>query len=138
VVVYSDSRVHFLTHSTQCVGALLNRAAMLLHYGPRLLTRMLLRFDFNYLEQILAIASPPYLLAFLALALITFAKTQNMAAIPGTDTFWIVTTGLVLALNVLGLVVARCRANDYATMLFYTPITYLFGIVASPLAFYSY
>lgn len=138
VVVYSDSDVHFLSHFTQCIGALFNRINLLFHYGPRLLTRLLMRFDLNYLEQCSAIVAPPFLITFMALALVTYLTAQTHAGIPGAPLTWGVIATFTMLLNVMAMVVARCKPDDYAAMLFYTPISYFFGILASPIALYSY
>lgn len=138
VVVYSDSTIPFLEHFTQCAGAFFNRFVLLWRYGPLLLTRMALRFDLSYLEQLVSVISPPYLLTLIALIGITTLKLKTTYPIPGDLTFWSVITGMTLLLNVLGLVVARCKPQDYTSMLVYTPIAYLFGLIASPLALYGY
>lgn len=137
VVVYADSNVSFLGYLTQCVGTIFNRATLLLHYGPRLLSRVLMRFDWNDLEQWLAIVTPPYLFTFLAMATLSVLKAITPWPIPADSTFWAISATLVLVLNVLALVVARGRVNDYISMLVYTPISYLFAFLASPLAIYA-
>jgi hypothetical protein len=138
VVVYSDSNVHFLNHFTQCIGTLFNRISLLFHYGPRLLTRLLMRFDLNYLEQCSAIVAPPFLITFMALVLITYLKASNTLDIPGTALTWGIVATLSMLLNIMSMVVARCKPDDYAAMLFYTPISYFFGVLTSPIALYSY
>jgi len=138
VVVYSDSTVPFLEHFTLCAGAFFNRISLLWRYGPLLLTRMVLRFDFNYLEQLLSIVTPPYLMTLMALITITALKFKTTYPIPGDAAFWSVVTGVTFLLNVLGLVVARCKPHEYTAMLVYTPISYLFGLIASPVALYGY
>jgi hypothetical protein len=137
VVVYSDSNVNFLNHFTQCVGTVLNRASLLLHYGPRLLSRVMVRFDWNDLEQWLAIVSPPYLFICLALVALTVLDAVTPWPIPASPMFWGVSAALVMVLNVLALVVARGKVNDYISMLVYTPLSYLFALLASPLAIYG-
>lgn len=138
VVVYSDSTVPFLEHFTLCAGAFFNRISLLWRYGPLLLTRMVLRFDFNYIEQLLSIVTPPYFLTLMALMTVTVLKFKAVTPLPGDTVFWSVVTGLTFLLNVLALVVARCKPHDYTAMLVYTPISYLFGLIASPVALYSY
>jgi hypothetical protein len=138
VVVYSDSDVHFLNHFTHCVGAFFNRINLLIRYGPRLLTRLFVRFDLNYLEQLSSIAAPPYLVTFMTLALLTYLDAGTELPIPGEPMFWGIVAVLTLVLNIMSVVVARGKPDDYAAMLFYTPIAYFFGVVASPVALYAY
>src|SRR5690606_38085398 len=88
VVVYSDSRVSFLEHLTRCVGSFFNRTNLLLRYGPRLLARLVVRFDLNYLEQLLSIIKPPFMVT--PLLLFGFALYIQMAhaAKPGDALLW--------------------------------------------------
>jgi hypothetical protein len=137
VVVYSDSHLNFLNHVSQCAGTTFNRAMLLLHYGPRLLSRVVMRFDWNDLEQSLAIITPPYLSVFLALVALTVLDAVTPWPVPGSPMLWGTSATLVLVLNILGLVVARGKVVDYTAMLFYTPLTYLMAFFASPLAIYG-
>jgi len=137
VVVYADSNLNFLDHVTRCVGTVFNRLSLLVHYGPRLLSRVVARFDWNDLEQWLAIVTPPYLFTFLAMVVLAMLDANTPWAIPANPLFWGISATLVLVLNVLGLVVARGKGSDYAAMLFHTPLSYLMGFLASPLAIYG-
>jgi hypothetical protein len=138
VVVYSDSDLHFLEQMTMCTGALFNRAQLLFRYGPRLLTRMLFRFDVNYLEQFISIIKPPFFMAFMGLVVLGLLDWLTLIPIPGDERLWAGVAGIALLLNVISLVVARCKGDDYLTMLFYTPVVYLFGLVTSPVALFTY
>lgn len=138
VVVYSDARVDFLPHCTLAMGAFLNRVKLLIRYGPRLFTRLLLRFDFNYLEQILAIMMPPFFLTFIGAVVMAVLSLQTRLPLPGGFVFWVVVAGLILLLDVMALVVSRCKSNDYPTLLFLTPLTYALSLLASPLSLYQY
>lgn len=136
VVVYADSDTHFLQHLTLSVGAFFNRLRLLGTYGPKLLTRAL---HLNHLELLLDTIKLPYLATLLVLGTLAILDLKsNIPIPPDQDWFWAVVAMLTLALNVAGLVVARCKASDYVTMLFTTPITYLFGLVASPIALFNY
>ncbi len=138
VVVYTDSKVEPLEFFTQCVGTLLNRLSLLAKYGPALTTRMLMRFDLNYFEQFMATISPPYFMAFIAITVITVMKLKTPLPIPGEPMFWAVIGTLTLILNIMGLVVARCKASDYATMTVFTPLAYTLGAILSPISLFSY
>jgi len=139
VVVYSDSSVPFLEHFTLCAGSFFNRLNLLGRYGPLLLSRLIFRFDFNYIEQLLSLVTPPYFLTLMALALVTAAKFKTVSLpIPGDALLWAIITAVTLVLNVMALVVARCKSTDYTAMVVYTPISYLFGLIASPVALYGY
>jgi hypothetical protein len=135
VVVYSDSDVDFMDHLTLCVGTLLNRLRLLATYGPPLLTRMLLRFDINNLEQLFSIVKPPYLAITLFLLVMAIVSLQK--PVPGGMVFWTVTALLTLSVQVLALVVARCKANDFAAMIFHTPVAYMLGLLTSPLGLFN-
>lgn len=137
VVVYSDSQLSFLNHITQCAGTFFNRLTLLAYYGPRLLSRVFVRFDWNDLEQWLAIVTPPYFFTFLAMVILAVMDAQTPWPIPGNPMLWGIFATLVLVLNVLGLVVARGKGNDYTAMLIDTPLTYLMAFLASPLAIYG-
>lgn len=137
VVVYSDSRVSFLCHLTRCVGSFFNRLNLLLFYGPRLLTRMIVRFDLNYLEQILAIVKPPFMVA--TLLLFGFALYSQMHKPPvGDPLLWSVAGMAALVFSLMGLWVARCKPADYITMLIFTPLIYVAEVVALPVALFNY
>ena len=137
VVIYADSQVNLLGFFTQSVGTFFNRLRLLVHYGPRLLSRVLVRFDWNDLEQALAIVTPPYLFPVLALATVALLDRLTPLPIPGNPVIWSILTALALGLNVLGLLVARGKLNDYIAMLVYTPLSYGLALVASPLSFYG-
>ncbi len=138
VVVYSDSDVHFLHHLTLCVGAAFNRINLLLQYGPRLLTRLILRFDLNYLEQLTAIVRPSDFLTLAAFATLAILDAKSAIPIPGEPLWWAAAACAVIVLNVVSLAVARCKPNDYITLFVYTPVVYVFGLVALPLGFFTY
>lgn len=138
VVVYADSRINALDHFTLSVGALFNRLSLLARYGPALLTRMVLRFDFNHLEHLLATVNPPYLMALVLAITLGVLDSKTMIPIPGEPVFWAAVSALTLVLNVMALVVSRCKSSDYATMLVFTPLSYLLGALLSPLSIYNF
>lgn len=138
VVVYSDSHVNALEHFTLCAGAVINRLSLLARYGPALLMRMLTRVDLNHLEHLLATVSPPYFMAFILLVMLAVLDQKTLIPIPGEPLLWGVAASLTLVLNFMGLVVARCKANDYATMLVFTPLAYLLGLITSPVTLFGY
>jgi hypothetical protein len=133
VVVYTDSDAHFLHHLTLSIGAFFNRLRLLVHYGPRLLTRMLTRFDLNYLELMFSIIKPPYLATLLTMVVLAAASALPALNIPGGTVFWAVTASLLFGIEVLALVVARCKGSDYAAMIFHTPLVYALSMLASPI-----
>jgi hypothetical protein len=133
VVVYTDSDAHFLHHLTLSIGAFFNRLRLLVNYGPRLLTRMLTRFDLNYLELMFSIIKPPYLATLLTMVVLAAASALPALNIPGGTVFWAVTASLLFAIEVLALVVARCKGSDYAALIFHTPLVYALSVLASPI-----
>lgn len=137
VVVYTDSQIHFLEYLTLCVGAFVNRLRLLGQYGPRLLTRLLFRFDMNYLEQLFSIVKPPYLSLSIVLFLMA-AWAYQTPRVPGGAIFWTITALLTFSLQVMALVVARGKSNDYSAMLFSTPVAYFFALLALPLGIFNY
>jgi len=73
----------------------------------------------------------------LALVGLTVLSAYTHGSIPGSPIFWGVSATLVLILNVLGLVVARGKVNDYIAMLIYTPLSYAMAFLTSPAAIYQ-
>lgn len=138
VVVYSDSHVSFIEQLTRSVGTFFNRLNLLFQYSPRLLTRMIVRFDFNYLEQLLAIIKPPYMMSTLLLMGLALLDHFQPDRVAGSSLFWTVTVVGALLLNIMGLWVARCKPADYVTMLILTPIVYMLSLLTSPLALFNY
>ncbi|WP_373532632.1 hypothetical protein [Vampirovibrio sp.] len=138
VVVYADSRVNALDYFTRCIGTLFNRLSILARYGPALLTRLVLRFDFNHVEHLIATVNPPYLMAFMLVIVLGLLDKRTQIPIPGEPLFWGVVAALTLVLNAMALVVARCKPNDYATMLIFTPLSYVLGVALSPLSIYNF
>lgn len=138
VVVYSDSRVNALDHFTLCFGAALNRLSLLVKYGPLMLTRMLLRFDFNHVENLISTVNPPYFMAFLLIATLAILDERSQIPIFWEPLYWGVVAALTLVLNVMALVVSRCKANDYVTMIIFTPLAYVLGILTSPFSLFGY
>jgi hypothetical protein len=136
VVVYSDAQVDFLKYLTRCVGTLWNRLHLLGQYGPRLLGQVVLHFDWNELEQGLAILTPPFLLTCLSLTVLTILSAQPALRIPGSPLLWGIAATLTMVLHVLAVVVARGKLSDYTAMLFYTPFSYALALAASPVAVY--
>ena len=134
VVVYSDSRISFLNHLTRCVGSFFNRANLLLRYGPRLLARLILRFDLNYLEQLLSIIKPP----FMVTPMLLFGFALYNAAKPGDSMLWSSAGMAALIFSLMGLWVARCKPADYITMLVFTPLIYVAELFALPIAVFNY
>ncbi len=134
VVVYADSDVHFLHYLTRCVGTFFNRLRLLSQYGPALLMKALVRFDFNYLEQAVSIVKPPFFLGPLVLLGLAALDRYQIVSVPGDTTLWLGLGATFLALNLLGLVVSRCRLGEYATLLFWTPVVTLMALVALPVA----
>lgn len=138
VVVYADSDVNFLHHLVTCVGTFFNRLRLLAKYAPRLLGKVVMRFDLNYLELLFSIVKPPYFATFLLLVCFAVADAFTMVPIPGNKFFWPITGVLLLGLEVLSLVVARCKGSDYAAMFFQTPLVYALSVLASPLGLVIY
>lgn len=137
VVVYTDSQVDAQEYFTRCAGAWFNRLSLITTYGPALLTRTLLRFDLNHVENLLAAVSPPYFMPFLMVLTLGLLDQFTLIPIPGEPLFWGVIAALTLVLNVMGLVVARSKAADYATMIIFTPLAYALGALFSPLSCYN-
>lgn len=138
VVVYSDSRVSALDHFTLCVGTFFNRLSLVFKYGPALLTRMLMRFDMNHFENLMGTISPPYFMTFLALATLAVLDSKTLIPIFWEPLYWGIVATLTLVLNVMALVVSRCKANDYATMIVFTPLAYVLGLLTAPISLFSY
>lgn len=134
VVVYADSDAHFLHHLTRSVGAFFNRLRLLLQYGPSLVMKSLARLDYNYLEQAVSILKPPYFAGVLGLLTLAALDRYTLIPIPGEPWIWGTLAGTFLILNVMGLFVARCRLNEYGTLLFWTPVVYLMSLIALPVA----
>jgi hypothetical protein len=138
VVVYTDSRINAVDHFTRCVGTVFNRLSILARYGPALLTRLLLRFNFNQVEHLIATLNPPYFMSFLLVVTLGLLDHKTLIPIPGEPLFWGVVAALALVLNAMALVVSRCKPNDYGTMLVFTPLSYILGAVLSPLSIYNF
>jgi hypothetical protein len=138
VVVYADSRINALDHFTRCVGTVFNRLSILARYGPALLTSLVLRFNFNHVEHLIATLNPPYFMAFMLVIALGLFDQKTLIPIPGEPVFWGVVAALTLVLNAMALVVSRCKPNDYGTMLVFTPLSYLLGAVLSPLSIYTF
>ena len=135
VVVYADADVHFMRHLTRCAGAGINRLRLLTAYGPKLLGKLVTRLDPNYFEQLLSIVNPPFMLGTFAMLLMGALSASGKLSIPGEPIFWLGLGGLFLATHLAGLFVARCRGNDIATALFWTPVVYALSLIALPVAY---
>ncbi len=134
VVVYSDEPIRFLPYLTDCVGAFFNRFQIALGYSLPLLFRSLVRLDFSYFEEFLTVLKPPHFITGLLLSVIAAAAWFSPFMVPGSAEVWALFALSVVVLNLLSLVVARCKANDYVTAIFWTPLVYALGLLASPIA----
>jgi hypothetical protein len=132
VVVYADAEVDFLERVVVGTGSVFNRLRLLLSYGPRLLTGMLLRFDAHSLASLAAIFRPPtMLLSILGVAMAVL--TLSVPALASEKPFWLTVVIGSLILNLLALSVGRCRTVDFVTLLIHTPLAYLCTLLASPI-----
>ncbi|HEY9745595.1 MAG TPA: hypothetical protein V6C99_05205, partial [Oculatellaceae cyanobacterium] len=138
VVVYSDPGISVLDYLTRCVGTVFNRMGLLLFYGPRLLSRLIMRFDLNYLEQLFSIVKPPTMMLPALLMIAALVVQFNPGVLPGSTLFWQASGLTALLFSVMGLWVARCKPADYVTLLFLMPLMYVGGLLASPIALFNY
>lgn len=134
VVVYSDEPIRFLPYLTDCVGAFFNRFQIAARYSLPLLFRSLIRLDFGYLEEFLTVLKPPHFLTGVLLTALAIGAYLNPFLIPGRAELWGLFALSVVALNLLSMVVARCKTNDYVSAFLWTPLVYTVGLLASPIA----
>ncbi len=138
VVVYSDEAFDFIPFITNCVGAFFNRIQVFTRYGLPLLFRSLIRLDFAYIEEFITVIKPPHFMAGMLFALLAYLALEYPVTVPGDPIIWASFAGTVFVLHILSLLVARSKANDYATSILWTPLLYIAGIISIPVALINF
>jgi hypothetical protein len=134
ITIYSNEKSDFIGYLTLCLASIMNRVQMFINYSHLLVTRALLKANFNALEQIASTLKPPHFVFGFILAYLTYLAHMGHSSIPGNETTWFTLTLAYVGLQLFSLFVARARGSDYLTFFVWTPTVYVMSVLALPWA----
>lgn len=138
VVVYSDEQTDVDAVATHFLASTVNRLQLFFLYSARLLFHAVKKQNFGYFEHLLSLIKPPHFLVGLFLVVMTILAHQSPNTTLGGEASWAVLAGGYFLTQMMAMFVARCRMYDYGTFFLCTPLVYMSGLIALPLATFRY
>lgn len=138
MVVYSDSNLNMVEQTSLQISTFVNRMVLFIEYGTKLLSKMVLRFDYTAIDHLISLFTPPLMVMALLLTGLSILDVTNEYSVPGPSFLWSLTALSTLGLGLIALGVSRCKVSDLMTLLFYVPAAYLGSLISLPVALPSY
>ncbi len=126
VVVYKEENVELASLMKNNIKAVLNRLRLIPRYSLQLLLQMVTRGDLNAIEQIWSLFKPPaFILGAVSVAFTLLSHGRMLY-------YWAAFAGVFVGIQLVSLLVARCRFKDFMSAALLTPTAYVIGLVSLP------
>lgn len=134
VVVYRKTLVGFWPLIETPWQHLLERLQMMQQYAIPLLVNSIMRFRLGDIERLFSLILPNVTLTWMGLLLFGFLSSQGVAGVELISSgLWYSFALVTIVLQVLGLLIARCRASDVVAAFFWEPIQTIAAVGLSPM-----
>ncbi|MDX2084214.1 MAG: hypothetical protein SFZ03_02360 [Candidatus Melainabacteria bacterium] len=145
VVVFQDEPLHFTQLCEQVAEKLQTRLHCLTRYSLPFIFQALTARRLGALDQLTDLLSPSTFwvgvlllgLAWMDANAVLETLTAQRFELPANPAWWLSFLGMTLAIHVFGLMVARCRRDDYWTTLTLTPVVSMAVVAVLPWFFVS-